>query len=642
MGLITKETMYFILVLCTRIPDSGHYNTRVQNSGWQMLNVPSCTIYFYDSKWYNRLLKMMVKQNQVHVLLVLTVTFIHGVSPTQAPCPGGVATLETEYNITCDRSNYTGFIWVRPTDDRYVVTCNPSCSPVAGYSATMNATHSTLTIHSVGVNDAGTWRIQDAINDTSAPQGVCEVMVSNISSTTRDTPTSVDISSTSGDTPTSSDSISTTAVTPTSTGASLIASMCPAGVGLLEADYTITGDRSSYTGFIWVRPSDGRYVVTCNPSCSPVAGYRATMNDTHSTLTIHSVKMEDAGTWKIVDATVVDPIPVDVCHLTAAKIPQCNISSDVDTDALELGTNLTVTVYINGYYCSQETVFNLTTGVLMETLLTKHNVSDVTTDVINKTINIVLSRFGDVTVSFACDVMSSDLSCSGVKSLLKSPPQCNISSDTDTDVLEPGTTLTLTVDIRGYFCSQQAGFDLTTGSVTDVLLQNQTTHNITDTVQHHFFNVSSDRLGNVSVMFRCDNSNRSLTCDGVSKLSAAPSPTTSPTSTAAPSPTTSPTSTGTSNTSPSSPTASERSSTPTSPSTTESSPSDLTLGLAIGLTLLFCVIALAIALRFHQERLKKNGKYIVTGKPGREKGYSGKCQNQCLEMPIQDNLSSKG
>ncbi|XP_048257953.1 mucin-2-like isoform X2 [Haliotis rufescens] len=451
---------------------------------------------------------MMVKHNQVHVLLVLTVTFIHGVSPTQVPCPGGVATLETEY--------------------------------------------------------------------------------------------------------------------------------------------TIAGDRSSYTGFIWVRPTDGRYVVTCNPRCSPVAGYSAT-NDTLSTLTIDSVGVNDTGTWKIVDANVVDAIPVDVCHLTAAKTPECNISTDVDTDALELGTNLTVTVYINGYYCSKETGFNLTTGAVMETLSTKHNVSDVKTDVINKTINIDLSRFGDVTVSFACDVMSSDLSCSGVKRLLKSPPQCNISSDTDTDVLEPGTNLTLTVDMRGYYCSQQAGFDLTTGSVTDVLLQNQTTHNITDTVQHHVFNVSSDRLGNVSVMFRCDNTNRSLTCDGVSKLSAAPSPTTAPpstaapspttapTSTAAPSPTTSPTSTGTSYTSPSSPTASERSSTPTSPSTTESSPSDLTLGLAIGLTLLFCVIVLGIVLCF-RERLKKIGRYIVQS-PDKILKQRHEMRSQ---QPIQDNFSSIG
>ncbi|XP_071111364.1 mucin-2-like [Haliotis cracherodii] len=441
-------------------------------------------------------------------------------------------------------------------------------------------------------------------------------------------------------------------------GVSLTQAPCPGGVATLKTEYTITGDRSNSTGFIWVRPTDGRYVVTCNPSCSPVAGYSATMNATHSTLTIHSVGVNDAGTWKIVDATVVYPIPVDVCHLTAVKIPQCNISGDLDTDALELGTNLTVTVYINGYYCSQETDFNLTTGAVMETLSTKHNVSDVTTDVINKTIDIVLSRFGDVTVSFACDVMSSDLSCSGVKRLLKSPPWCNISSDTDTDVLEPGTNLTLTVEIRGYYCSQQAGFDLTTGTVTDVLLQNQTTHNITDTVQDHFFNVSSDRLGNVSVMFRCDNSNRSLTCDGVSKLSAAPSPTTaptstaapspttsptssaapspttSPTSTAAPSPTTSPTSTGTSNKSPSSPTVSDRSSAPTSPTTTESSPSDLTLGLAIGLPLLFCVIAFVlIALCFHRERLKKIGKYIVSG--NRSSGNRRLPEIQCQEMRSQ-------
>ncbi|XP_071111358.1 uncharacterized protein [Haliotis cracherodii] len=377
-------------------------------------------------------------------------------------------------------------------------------------------------------------------------------------------------------------------------GASPTQAPCPGGVATLNTEYTITGDRSSFTAFIWERPSDGRYVVTCNPSCSPVAGYSATINDTHSTLTIDSVGVNDAGTWKIVDANVVGAIPVDVCHLTAAKTPECNISSDVDTDALELSTNLTVTVYINGYYCSLETGFNLTTGAVMETLSMKHNVSDVTTDVINKTINIDLSRFGDVTVSFACDVISSDLRCSGVKRLLKSPQQCNISSDTDTDVLEPGTTLTLTVDIRGYYCSKQAGFDLTTGSVTDVLLQNQITHNITDTVQHHFFNVSSDRFGNVSVMFRCDNSNRSLTCDGVSKLSAAPSPTTSPTSSGS--------------------STSRLSSSTTPRSTTvnvveDGFPVGATVGIVISIVIVLAIIVILVIL-FRAPRGQK-GKYIL-------------------------------
>ncbi|XP_048257963.1 uncharacterized protein LOC124119024 isoform X1 [Haliotis rufescens] len=212
---------------------------------------------------------MTVKHNQVLILLVLTLSFINDSAST---CPGGVALFGREYTIVGDRSKYTRFLWVRPTDGWYVATCNPSCSPVAGYRATMNATHSTLTIHSVGVADAGTWSIRDANDASAKPVDVCQLNATN--------------------------------------------STCPGGVGLLGTEYTIVGDRSNYTGFKWVRPTDGRYVVTCNPSCSPVAGYRATLNATRSTLTIHSVGVADAGTWKIVDANVVGAIPVDMCQLT--------------------------------------------------------------------------------------------------------------------------------------------------------------------------------------------------------------------------------------------------------------------------------------------------------------------------------------
>ncbi|XP_046341939.2 uncharacterized protein LOC124122840 [Haliotis rufescens] len=227
---------------------------------------------------------------------------------TNSTCPGGVGLLGTEYTIVGDRSKYTGFVWVRPTDGRYVVTCNPSCSPVAGYRATMNATHSTLTIHSVGVADAGTWKIVDANVVGAIPVGVCQMTTENVSSNTTDTsPLIVSLPTTAG-THTSADST------------------CPGGVGLLGTEYTIEGDRSNYTGFVWVRPTDGRYVVTCNPSCSPVAGYSAT-NDTDSTLTIHSVGVIDTGTWKIVDATVVGAIPVGVCQLTTIGSSSSRLSS---------------------------------------------------------------------------------------------------------------------------------------------------------------------------------------------------------------------------------------------------------------------------------------------------------------------------
>ncbi|XP_046343373.1 uncharacterized protein LOC124124271 [Haliotis rufescens] len=251
---------------------------------------------------------------------------------------------------------------------------------------------------------------------------------------------------------------------------------CPGGVALLGTEYKIEGDRSNYTGFVWARPTDNRYVVTCNPSCSPVAGYSATMNDTHSTLTIHSVGVADAGTWKIVDANLVGAIPVDVCQLTTAGVPQCGISSDEDTDSLEPGAQLTLTVDITGYYCSREAGFDLTTGAVTEELTTKHNVSAVSDVTLNTTFSVDITRFGDVTLDFICD-RSWTLTCNGVQKLLKTPPQCNISSDTNTNALEPGTNLTLTADIQNYYCSQQAGFTLTTGVVSNILLENQTMDN---------------------------------------------------------------------------------------------------------------------------------------------------------------------
>ncbi|XP_046557692.1 uncharacterized protein LOC124266898 isoform X2 [Haliotis rubra] len=299
---------------------------------------------------------------------------------------------------------------------------------------------------------------------------------------------------------------------------------CPDGVGQIGSEYTIVGDRSNYTGFVWVRPDD-RYVVTCNPSCSPVAGYNATMNNTHSTLSIENVMIKDSGMWKIRDATVTDAVADDVCQLMVASPPQCNISSDTDTNALELGTNLTLTLELRGYYCSQQAGFDLTTGSVTDVMLQNQTTNNITDTVQHHSFNVTSDHFGDVSVIFRCDSSNKPLTCGGV-SKLTGPPQCNISSDTDTNALELGTNLTLTLELKGYYCSQQAGFDLTTGSVTDVLLQNQTSNNITDTVQHHSFNVTSDHFGDVSVIFRCDNSNRTLSCGGVSKLTAATTTTT--------------------------------------------------------------------------------------------------------------------
>ncbi|XP_046553086.1 uncharacterized protein LOC124262625 [Haliotis rubra] len=300
---------------------------------------------------------------------------------------------------------------------------------------------------------------------------------------------------------------------------SQVDSTCPGGAGHLETEYTIVVDRSNYTGFVWVRP-DGRYVVTCNPGCSPTAGYRATMNTTNSTLTIENIRAADAGTWKIVDAKVVDATPVEVCQLTAVDIPQCSISSDEDTDSLEPGTQLTLTVDITGYYCSVETGFDLTTSDVTEELGIRHNVSVVTDLTINTTFSVDITRLGDVTLDFTCDGRR-PLTCGGVKRLQKSPPQCTITSDKYTASLEPGTNLTLVVDIKSFYCPQQARVLLTTGTITQTLPQNQTMDDIVDVSLQSYFPVTTDRFGDVGVSLVCGNITTMITCDGVNRLSEA-------------------------------------------------------------------------------------------------------------------------
>ncbi|XP_046337633.2 uncharacterized protein LOC124119232 [Haliotis rufescens] len=370
---------------------------------------------------------------------------------------------------------------------------------------------------------------------------------------------------------------------------------CPGGVALLDTPFSITGDKNNYTGFIWVRPTGGRYVVTCNPSCSPVAGYRATLNDTHSVLTIDSVHREDAGTWKIVDANVVGAVPDDVCQLTVAKVPQCTISSDDDTGSLEPGAQLTLTVNSTDYFCSRETGFSITSGGVTQQLMNASN------SLFNLTFNIELHHFGDVTLNFICDT-NWTLTCDGVQRLVKSPPKCNISSDADTNALQTGTNITLTVDIRSYHCSHQAEFYITTGGITDVLSQNETTSTFADIVLTSFFNITADRFGDVSVMFSCVNINRTLQCSGVDTITD-----------------------GTTQ-------ISHESSTPKSPPSTEDPERDITLGIAIGFSLLAVVIFVIITVLVvrYRERIrsylvsdkKQNGQEVNVTDVGNEMGPS--------------------
>ncbi|XP_067679066.1 uncharacterized protein [Haliotis asinina] len=122
----------------------------------------------------------MLDHIKLCILPLIWLTYIgHDVCSAQSLCEGGEATLNTEYRVMAETGNYTGFVWVRPSDDINVVICNPNCSNAeAGYSATKNDTHSTLTIDSVTFRDAGIWTIQDANDETAAASNVCNLTLS--------------------------------------------------------------------------------------------------------------------------------------------------------------------------------------------------------------------------------------------------------------------------------------------------------------------------------------------------------------------------------------------------------------------------------------------------------------------------------
>ncbi|XP_071095231.1 uncharacterized protein [Haliotis cracherodii] len=229
---------------------------------------------------------------------------------------------------------------------------------------------------------------------------------------------------------------------------------------------------------------------------------------------------------------------------------------------------------------------------------------NVSNSLFNLTFNIELHHFGDVTLNFICDT-NWTLTCDGVQRLVKSPPQCNISSDAaDTNALQTGTNITLTVDIRSYHCSHQAEFYITTGGITDVLSQNETTNTFADIVLTSFFNITADRFGDVSVMFSCVNINRTLQCSGVDTITDG--------TTQIP----------------------HESSTPKSPPSTEDPERDITLGIAIGFSLLAVVIFVTITVLVVRYREKiqtyfvsdKKQEVNVTG-VGNELGTT--CDNNC-------------
>ncbi|XP_048242957.1 uncharacterized protein LOC125375939 isoform X4 [Haliotis rufescens] len=97
-------------------------------------------------------------------------------------------------------------------------------------------------------------------------------------------------------------------------------------------------------------------------------------------------------------------------------------------------------------------------------------------------------------------------------------PTCSINSTEDTDVLALYQELSLTVDIRDYFCSAAFNFSLQTGNVSTLLLGAEHVANVTDNITAVTLNVTKSHLGIVGLIFSCHTKQRNTTCDGVTEL----------------------------------------------------------------------------------------------------------------------------
>ncbi|XP_071111265.1 uncharacterized protein [Haliotis cracherodii] len=402
----------------------------------------------------------------------------------------------------------------------------------------------------------------------------------------------------------------------------ITATPCPQ-VAIWESTYSIVGYQKNLSAFVWVRPTDNQFVVTCNPSCSGTSTYSATFNDTQSTLTVGRISTVDAGFWRIKDANVDNYTPI--CNLTTANLPTCDISSDLDPLSLELGAVLSITVNIKNYSCSDQAGFDLTTGDVTETLLRNDNATLNTNEVLNSIVNVTLTRLGDVRLNFTCLDTSWELDCGGVKQLLKSPPSCNISSDVETDDLELGTEVTLSVDIRNYYCSKQAEFNLTTGSTKEVLLARHDVDDISSAFPNTTFNATDERFGKVLVKFSCDNYIEDLICGGIEELVKR-----LPSTTAA---TTSPSATP-----PDTPSLTSTTTTAGSPAQDPDVPVALIAGVCAGVLVLVVIVVVVLLNRRKITAVAR--KYIVTRKTQHsqfEDGLESSTSEPTLDM--KDNVA---
>ncbi|XP_067676355.1 uncharacterized protein [Haliotis asinina] len=97
-------------------------------------------------------------------------------------------------------------------------------------------------------------------------------------------------------------------------------------------------------------------------------------------------------------------------------------------------------------------------------------------------------------------------------------PTCSITSKQDTNSLVQYHYLSLTVDVRDYYCSTAHSISIQTGNVTTLLTEADSVPSVTDNSSSVTLNVTDSHLGKVGLVFRCDSNQWNIECAGVTHI----------------------------------------------------------------------------------------------------------------------------
>ncbi|XP_067667562.1 uncharacterized protein [Haliotis asinina] len=165
----------------------------------------------------------------------------------------------------------------------------------------------------------------------------------------------------------------------------------------------------------------GTTAATCDLSnryCINLGDFAASvLNESSTILTIPRLLQTYAGAWACV-ADADDP-KSEKCHLTVEKSPSCRIISPQNTRHLSVGEELSLTVYVRSFYCSELVLIGVKTGNTTSHII-NGTVSNVTDSTENMTFNMTASHFGDVTLEFSCGTKNHHEVCEGIQSLAES------------------------------------------------------------------------------------------------------------------------------------------------------------------------------------------------------------------------------